>query len=82
MIIFKNWSAVKPNQLPAAANDVLPVAIWKYDTAAIDTRPTLLTQTSLPEVQHHENAFNDFTVQTLLPNYLSRQGPCIAGGQM
>ena len=27
---------------------------------------------------HKENQFNDFTVQTLLPNYLSRQGPCMA----
>jgi hypothetical protein len=27
---------------------------------------------------HKENNFNDFTVQSLLPNYLSRQGPCIA----
>lgn len=27
---------------------------------------------------HKENLFNDFTVQTLLPNYLSRQGPYIA----
>ena len=35
------------------------------------------TQTSLPNVQHHENTFNDFTVQSLLPNYYSRQGPCI-----
>lgn len=27
---------------------------------------------------HHENEVNDFTVQTLLPHYLSRQGPCMA----
>src|SRR5205823_5425722 len=27
---------------------------------------------------HKENEFNDFTVQTLLLNYLSRQGPCMA----
>ena len=27
---------------------------------------------------HKENLFNDFTIQTLLPNYLSRQGPCMA----
>ena len=26
---------------------------------------------------HKENKFNDFTVQTLLLNYLSRQGPCM-----
>ena len=27
---------------------------------------------------HREDNFNDFNVQLLLPNYLSRQGPCIA----
>jgi hypothetical protein len=27
---------------------------------------------------HHEDNFNDFNVQLLLPNYLSRQGPCMA----
>jgi hypothetical protein len=33
---------------------------------------------TLPDSQHQENQFNDFTVQPLLPGYLSRQGPCIA----
>ena len=27
---------------------------------------------------HKENDYNDFTRQSLLPNYLSRQGPCVA----
>jgi enediyne biosynthesis protein E4 len=49
---------------------------WAYDTA-INKSQSLLAQTSLPDVRHQENAFNDFTQQTLLPNYLSRQGPCI-----
>jgi len=31
----------------------------------------------LANVQHHENPFNDFSTQLLMPNYLSRQGPCI-----
>lgn len=31
---------------------------------------------------HVENLFNDFTVQTLMPNYLSRQGPCMAKGDV
>ena len=30
------------------------------------------------DIIHTENHFNDFTVQSLLPNYLSRQGPCMA----
>ena len=49
---------------------------WYYDTITKKNQ-TLFTQTTLPEVNHSENAFNDFTVQALLPHYLSRQGPCI-----
>ncbi|MEP6597389.1 MAG: VCBS repeat-containing protein, partial [Ginsengibacter sp.] len=49
---------------------------WIYDTI-VNEKQTLLLQTTLPGVQHHENAFSDFNVQRLLPNYLSRQGPCI-----
>ena len=29
-----------------------------------------------------ENEYNDFTVQLLMPNFLSRQGPCIAVGDI
>ncbi len=49
---------------------------WMYLTATPVKQP-IFTQTELPNVQHRENNFNDFTVQTLLPNYLSREGPCI-----
>ncbi len=49
---------------------------WIYDTT-LNTGSALFTQTTLSDVIHKENQFNDFTVQTLLPNYLSRQGPCI-----
>ena len=31
---------------------------------------------------HEENDFNDFTVQSLLPQYYSRQGPCMAKGDV
>lgn len=41
------------------------MALCAEDTAAIDFK-------------HTENDFNDFTLQTLLPSYLSRQGPCMA----
>ena len=37
-----------------------------------------LTGSSSIGFEHIENRFNDFTVQNLLPNYLSRQGPCMA----
>ena len=39
---------------------------------------TYFTNTSTLNYIHKENQFNDFTVQTLLLNYLSRQGPCMA----
>jgi len=64
------------------ANQLLTLKIqdakekWQYDTLGRST--ALLTQAILPAVVHHENSFNDFTVQSLLPNYLSRQGPCLA----
>jgi hypothetical protein len=35
------------------------------------------TQDSIIDAVHHENNYNDFTVQPLLPGYLSRQGPCL-----
>ncbi|MEJ7692796.1 VCBS repeat-containing protein, partial [Daejeonella sp.] len=41
------------------------------------TKPYFANTNSL-DFKHVENQFNDFTVQTLLPNYLSRQGPCMA----
>ena len=45
----------------------------------IQIKPTkqFFTKTSSLNFAHQENEFNDFTVQALLPNYLSRQGPCI-----
>lgn len=39
---------------------------------------TYFTNTSALNYTHLENQFNDFTIQTLLINYLSRQGPCMA----
>jgi hypothetical protein len=37
-----------------------------------------LVNSSSVNFTHKENQFNDFTVQTLLPNYLSRPGPTMA----
>ena len=48
---------------------------WFYDTSVY--RRPFFTQDTMPGVRHRENIFSDFTVQVLLPNYLSRQGPCI-----
>lgn len=50
--------------------------VWKYDSVR-GGNPLFSSETAF--IYHHkENNFSDFTVQTLLPNYLSRQGPCMA----
>ena len=70
---FQKFLNIKPNQiLTVKLSDAKEK--WVYNTIP---KPTLFEQSTLPDVQHHENKFSDFTVQGLLPNYLSRQGPCI-----
>ena len=49
--------------------------IWKADTA---THSHYFTPSKPPAFTHKENFFNDFNIQALMPNYLSRQGPCLA----
>jgi enediyne biosynthesis protein E4 len=48
---------------------------WLYHT---EKALTFFSPDSGIEYTHKENDFNDFTLQSLLPNYLSRQGPCMA----
>lgn len=72
---FQKIINVKPNQT-LTINITDAKEKWVYDTV-VNSKQSLLLQTGLPEVIHSENAFNDFTLQRLLPNYLSRQGPCI-----
>ncbi len=68
-------TGVKPNQL-VELNFTDARNIWQYDTTGL--QPDKILQSSeLQVAKHTENIFNDFTVQTLLPNYLSREGPCI-----
>ncbi len=52
------------------------VAKFIYDTTARRSN-TLLSASILTGVVHRENNFSDFTVQSLLPHYLSRGGPCV-----
>lgn len=52
-------------------------APYIYDTTPARSK-MLFTATASPEIKHVENDYNDFTVQLLMPNFLSRQGPCIA----
>lgn len=39
---------------------------------------TLFSTTIIDNIKHVENPINDFTIQRLLPNYLSREGPALA----
>lgn len=52
-----------------------------YDTV-LDKTKMLFTANASAEIKHVENEYNDFTVQLLMPNFLSRQGPCIAVGDI
>ncbi len=40
------------------------------------------THSSILRFSHRENSFNDFDVQSLMPNYLSREGPSMAKGDL
>ena len=48
---------------------------WVYDTIV---KPTYFIKSSSSFFTHRENNFNDFTVQSLLLSYMSRQGPSLA----
>ncbi|MES1219555.1 MAG: VCBS repeat-containing protein, partial [Bacteroidota bacterium] len=48
----------------------------------VNPSKTIFTSTDVEKMHHSENLFNDFTVQRLLPNYLSRQGPSLAIGDV
>ncbi|WP_018613433.1 VCBS repeat-containing protein [Segetibacter koreensis] len=80
IVIWPNDSVQK--FISVKANQILTVKIgdakekWRYNTV-MNKKRGILSEETLSEVQHRENDFNDFTVQSLLPNYLSRQGPCI-----
>lgn len=70
---------VKANQT-IAVNIKDATAVWIPDSIAVTSKyfkeqPTL-------NFTHRENQFNDFTVQTLLLSYFSRQGPCLAKGDV
>jgi hypothetical protein len=68
-------TGVKPNQLlEVSFTDARN--IWQYDTATMNKKSMLQTS-EITAAKHNENTFNDFSVQTLLSNYLSREGPGI-----
>ncbi len=65
---------VKTNQT-ISLNIKDAVTTWIYDSMASASK--YFTVRPAFGFTHEENQFNDFTVQTLLLNYLSRQGPCM-----
>jgi enediyne biosynthesis protein E4 len=71
---FQKIKNIKVNQILQIK---LADASGKWDYDAEKTKSVIFTQNNLSNIIHNENAFNDFTVQSLLPNYLSRQGPSI-----
>jgi hypothetical protein len=70
---FQKLVDVKPNQT-LTINIADAKEKWNYHTGA---SKSLFAQAALPNVRHRENVFSDFNIQSLLPNYLSREGPCI-----
>jgi enediyne biosynthesis protein E4 len=70
---YQKLTNIKANQT-IKLNILDAKAKWNY--SSVKAKP-IFTQASLGNVKHAENQFNDFTVQSLLPNYLSRQGPSI-----
>ncbi len=67
---------VKANQT-ISINIKDATAMWVYDSIG-NTSKYFRAEPTPFNFTHTENEFNDFTVQTLLINYLSRQGPCMA----
>lgn len=52
-------------------------AVKHYKKVGSNYTP-LIIQKALPQMQYRDEDVNDFNIQTLLPNFLSHQGPCIA----
>lgn len=73
---FQKLLNVKANQL-LQLNIADAKEVWVYDTARYSA-DAVFRQKELPAIRHQENTFNDFNVQLLLPQFLSRQGPVMA----
>jgi hypothetical protein len=73
---FQKLVNVQPNQM-LVLDQKNATGVWHYDTTQSSAKK-YFTEKQLQGAAHHENNFNDFTVQPLMPNYLSRQGPCMA----
>ena len=72
---MQKLQSVKANQL-LILNHSNANLTWQFDSTA-NIQNLLFSSSSTLNFVHKENNFSDFSVQPLLPNYLSRQGPCI-----
>ncbi|MEO6722671.1 MAG: VCBS repeat-containing protein [Ferruginibacter sp.] len=77
------WNDDKMQRLVNVKGNQLLTLKWENATAQwkhvlSGTKEKYFTPDSLITFTHQENSFNDFTIQSLLPGYLSRQGPCMA----
>ncbi len=66
---------VKPNQTLTISKED---ATRRWASDPLSSSDKYFTSEPASFFTHHENNFNDFTVQSLLLNYMSRQGPSIA----
>ncbi|MGE5106338.1 MAG: VCBS repeat-containing protein [Sphingobacteriales bacterium] len=72
MELIKN---VKANQLLIVKEQD---ATGAFNYPILKKPTSFFEKTNAPAFTHTENELNDFTVQPLLPQYYSRQGPCMA----
>lgn len=78
------WPDDRRQKLQGVRLNELLTLKWQ-DAKAGDDKYELLKEknyfsadTSILNYAHVENEFNDFSIQRLLPHFLSRQGPCMA----
>jgi enediyne biosynthesis protein E4 len=80
------WPDGKTERLNDVPTNTSIVVDHKHAKSIADNKPPIddpiFTTDTLSAVVHKENVFKDFTIQSLLPHYLSRQGPCIAVGDV
>lgn len=75
------WNDGKVQKLTNVKANSLVSLKWKNANLQQPTAAPVASyfqKDSLLVFTHKENDFNDFTVQSLMPNFLSRQGPCMA----
>jgi len=80
IVIWPNDKMQKLTSIKSRQTVTLKItdANLQWNNKPVTTVPPIFSVQNLNEIQHHENDFNDFSIQRLLPNYLSRQGPALS----